>query len=89
MTDSILSRGDLAPDLFCEDYDRCVAFYRDTLGLAVDEIKEMPGNAIIHAGNGTTLGLHKSDRPTTSDHTVASFLIDDTRARSITCVPGV
>jgi catechol 2,3-dioxygenase-like lactoylglutathione lyase family enzyme len=77
MAESILSRSEVASDLFCTDYDRCVRFYRDTLGLRVEEPPAMPGNAIVYAGNGTQLGLHSSDRATTNDHTSASFLVDD------------
>ncbi len=80
MTDSVLSRSELSADLFCQDFDRCVAFYRDTLGLTVEVTPEMPGNAIVHAGNGSKLGLHQSDRSSASDHTAASFLIDDVQS---------
>jgi len=80
MTDSILSSGELAADLFCEDLDRCVAFYRDTLGLTVEVLPDMGGDVIVHAGNGSKLGLHKSDRPSSSDHTAVSFLLADTQS---------
>jgi catechol 2,3-dioxygenase-like lactoylglutathione lyase family enzyme len=77
MADSILSRSEFSPDLFCTDFGSCLAFYRDTLGLRVEEIPEMPGNAVVYAGHGTKLGLHSSDRASQSDHTAASFLTDD------------
>ena len=77
MAESIFSSSELAPDLFRRDYEACLAFYRDTSGLKVEEIPQMPGNAVIHAGHGTKLGLHSSDRASTPDHTTASLLVDD------------
>ncbi len=77
MPESILSRSEITPDLFCRDFDRCLSFYRDTLGLEVKELPEMPGNAIVYAGHGSKIGLHESDRPIQNDHTATSFMVDD------------
>ncbi len=76
MADSIFSRSEPVPDLFCADYDRCLTFYRDTLGLEVEELSEMPGNAVLHTGRGGKLLLHSSDH-SGDDHTAMSFLTDD------------
>jgi catechol 2,3-dioxygenase-like lactoylglutathione lyase family enzyme len=76
MADSIFSRSDTWTDVFCTDYDRCLTFYRDTLGLEVEEFSSMPGNAVVYAGRGNKLALHKSDTGA-GEHTVASFLTDD------------
>lgn len=90
MADSVLSRSEVAPDLFCTDYDRCLTFYRDTLGLRVEVLPQMPGNAIIHADRGSKLGLHKSDHGAKPDHTAASFLVDDVdSAVDFLCSKGV
>jgi catechol 2,3-dioxygenase-like lactoylglutathione lyase family enzyme len=77
MAESILSRSEVATDLFCTDYRSCLTFYRDTLGLRVEELPDMPGNALIQAGDGQKLLLHESDRAGGSDHTAMSFLVDD------------
>jgi catechol 2,3-dioxygenase-like lactoylglutathione lyase family enzyme len=77
MSESILSRSEVSSDLFCRDYGRCLTFYRDTLGLRVEETPGIPGNAVIHAGGGSKIGLHESDRATKNDHTSLSFLVDD------------
>ena len=76
MADSIFSRGETVSDVFCTDYDHCLAFYRDTLGLEVEELRGMEGNALVHTGHGSKLALHKSDSGS-GEHTVASFLTDD------------
>jgi catechol 2,3-dioxygenase-like lactoylglutathione lyase family enzyme len=76
MADSIFSRSDTWTDVFCTDYDRCLTFYRDTLGLEVEELPSMPGNAIAYAGHGNKLALHKSESGP-GQHTVVSFLTDD------------
>ncbi len=77
MAESIFSRSESHPTCSARITTVALAFYRDTLGLRVEEIPEMPGNAVIHAGHGTKLGLHSSDHASTSDHTAASLLTDD------------
>ncbi len=80
MPESILSRSEVATDLFCKDYDRCLTFYRDTLGLSVEELTDMPGNALVHVGKGQKILLHPSDSSGDSGHTALSFLVDDVDA---------
>jgi predicted enzyme related to lactoylglutathione lyase len=59
------------------DFGRAVGFYQNTLGLRpVMAIEEM-GLALFEAGAGTRLFLYQRG-PTTADHTVASFVVEDT-----------
>ena len=58
------------------DFGRAVGFYRDTLGLNLVAAIEEMGVALFEAGAGTRLFLYQRG-PTTADHTVASFVVED------------
>ena len=77
MTDTPIGRAQLAAVLPCTDFERCTAFYRDTLGLRVEGMPDMPGNAMVYGGGGTTFALYRRDEPTRAEHTVAGIMVDD------------
>jgi len=76
MPDTPIGRAQLAAVLPCTDFDRCTGFYRD-LGFKVEVMTEMPDNALVHGGGGTTLALYRRDEPTKAEHTVAGIMVDD------------
>ena len=47
--------------LHVNDFDKCVAFYRDTMGLEAGDIVADAGWAEFKLANGVTLGLHRDD----------------------------
>jgi predicted enzyme related to lactoylglutathione lyase len=59
------------------DFERAVGFYQDALGLRLIAVIEEAGLALFEAGAGTRLFLYQRG-PTTADHTVASFVVEDT-----------
>ena len=77
MSDTPFTHAEVGAVLPCTDFGRCVAFYRDTLGFRVEESTDMPGNATVFAGHGSTINLHEWPEPTRAEHTTAGFLVDD------------
>ncbi len=61
----------------CADFDRCVAFYRDTLGFDVEVSTDMPGNATVNAGKGSMFALYERPEPTRAEHTTLGIMVDD------------
>jgi predicted enzyme related to lactoylglutathione lyase len=59
------------------DFGRAVGFYQNTLGLSPVAVVEEMRLALFEAGAGTRLFLYQRG-PTTADHTVASFVVEDT-----------
>jgi catechol 2,3-dioxygenase-like lactoylglutathione lyase family enzyme len=56
------------------DLDRALDFYQNTLGLKADEKDK--GGAMVWAGGGTGIYLYERG-PSTADHTLAGFNVDD------------
>lgn len=52
-----------SPTVFVSDLDRSVAFYTESLGLAL-QFRAGPHFAMIDAGSGLTIGLHPPDENT-------------------------
>ena len=77
MADTPFTRAEVGAVLPCSDYGRCVAFYRDTLGFQVEEDKDMPGNAMVIAGNGSMFALYERPEPTQAKHTTLGIMVDD------------
>jgi hypothetical protein len=59
------------------DFGRAAGFYQNTLGLRLVMAIEEAGVALFEAGAGSRLFLYQRG-PTTADHTVASFVVEDT-----------
>jgi len=77
MADTPFTRAEVGGVLPCSDYNRCVAFYRDTLGFQVEESTDMPGNAMVIAGNGSMFSLYERPEPTKAEHTTLGIMVDD------------
>jgi len=57
-----------------EDLDKAIAIYRDTLGLELDEVEEVPEQKVRTAIFGRGLGRIELLCPTSADSPVARFL---------------
>lgn len=77
MADTVFTQAQVGAVLPCSDFDRCVAFYRDTLGFAVEVAQDMPGNALVYAGKGSMFGLYERPEPTRAEHTTLGIMVDD------------
>ena len=67
----------VAPTIPVTDLARAKVFYQDKLGLILE--KEMPEGISFKAGGNTHLYLYKRG-PSTADHTLASFLVENVEA---------
>ena len=70
---SKFSAAHVYPVLAVDDVKRAVSFYRDKLGLEVEEDSE--GYARVHAGNGWVT-LYKTSSPR-GQNTLAAFVVED------------
>ena len=57
--------------------ERAKTFYAQNLGLRPANEAPLPDALVFEAGAGAKLELQKRDRPTTAEHTVASFEVED------------
>ena len=71
------SLSEVGTVLPCVDIERSKGFYRDVLGLEVEETPEMPGNVVVRVGETSKLFLYQRDAPNKADHTQATFLTDE------------
>ena len=65
----------VAPTLPAKDLDRAVAFYRDTLGLSVEE--ERADGTVFTAGEGTRFLVFPTEFAGTAKNTAMAFRVDD------------
>ncbi|MHB0914364.1 MAG: VOC family protein [Thermoleophilia bacterium] len=70
----MLTESQVAPTLPVTDLSRARSFYEDTLGLRVNRATD--DDVIYDCGGGTMLLLYRRAK-TTTDHTEASFKVDD------------
>jgi catechol 2,3-dioxygenase-like lactoylglutathione lyase family enzyme len=54
-----------------------IEFYRDTLGLKVEDRPDSPGYAFVHGGNGTRLLLYERGVASKAEHTAAALGVGD------------
>lgn len=47
--------------LHVNDFDKCLAFYRDTMGLECEEVNQEAGWGQFKLSNGVTFGIHRDD----------------------------
>jgi catechol 2,3-dioxygenase-like lactoylglutathione lyase family enzyme len=76
----MLVNATVRPTLPAVDLKRARRFYEETLGLRVVMEDPSPG-IMLQAGKGTTLYVYQR-AATKSDHTVASFMVDDIEAEA-------
>lgn len=72
----MLTNAPVVPQIPVVDFNRAVRFYQDTLGLAPMMVVNEAGIATFACGGGTQLMLYQRG-PTTADHTVAAFVVED------------
>ncbi|MFL5766759.1 MAG: VOC family protein [Actinomycetota bacterium] len=65
----------VAPTLPAKDLDRAVAFYRDTLGLSVEE--QRADGTVFTAGEGTRFLVYPTEYAGTAKNTAMAFRVDD------------
>ncbi|MFL5738274.1 MAG: VOC family protein [Actinomycetota bacterium] len=65
----------VAPTLPAKDLNRAVAFYRDTLGLPVEE--ERADGTMFTAGEGTRFLVFPTEFAGTAKNTAMAFRVDD------------
>jgi|GraSoiStandDraft_4_1057263.scaffolds.fasta_scaffold992856_2 predicted enzyme related to lactoylglutathione lyase len=65
----------VAPTLPAKDLDRAVAFYRDTIGLPVEE--ERADGIVFTAGEGTRFLVYPTQYAGTAKNTAMAFRVDD------------
>jgi len=76
-TTSRLAAAPASAVLPAEDIERAKKFYRQTLGL---EVEELPGGEVlVHAGGGTRFMMYERAR-TIAEHTVMSFWVENLHA---------
>ena len=76
VTGSKIGLAPIYPVVAVDDLNRAVSFYRDKLGLQVDVDPDLPGYAVVQAGNSSHLLLYKSAY-SRGETTLAVFEIDD------------
>ena len=74
---SVLAEGPVNAVLPAEDADRAKAFYRDGVGLEVEDLT--PGYFWVFGGEGTRFLVFQRER-TKAEHTVAGFSVKDLEA---------
>ncbi len=72
----MLANAPVMTSLPVVDFGRAIGFYQNTLGLNPVAVDEEMGIAVFEAGAGTRLFLYQRG-PTTADHTVAAFVVED------------
>jgi catechol 2,3-dioxygenase-like lactoylglutathione lyase family enzyme len=76
VTKSILATAPAAAVLIATDAKRAWAFYHDTLGLETEWVQDLPGNFMVHAGDGTAFMVYEGTAKA-GENTVLSFRVDD------------
>lgn len=74
---AVLADKPISPTIPVTDLKRSREFYEKTLGLSV--LREAAGGILFQAGKNTSLYIYKRG-PSTADHTLASFLVEDVEA---------
>ncbi len=77
MANTAFTQAQVSGVLPCSDFNRCVAFYRDTLGFEVELAPDMPGNALVYGGKGSMFSLYERPEPTKAEHTTLGIMVDD------------
>ena len=80
MSGTKLNEAEFVAVLPAADFEKSVAFYRDTLGLEVETRPDMPGYAFFKAGRGSRFLLYRRPERTKAEHTTAAFIVDDVEA---------
>lgn len=73
---TLLSTAPAATMLPAEDLQRASSFYEEKLGFSIERRDDMPDTVLVHAGNGTVIGLYEHSR-TKADHTAVTFEVDE------------
>lgn len=71
----MLAASTVAGTIPVVDLERAKTFYRDVLGLDLEQ--HVTGGILVRAGGGTQLYMYPREEATKAEHTAAHFMVED------------